>query len=303
MEDVATRLFRERVEARTLAMMDPRRKSRWSLRRRRADDAFWDADTALKCAEIAWRDQLVFEAIERVREDPQHQLEHHWQEPDVDAVLDDVKTSTGVNPLITRDSVAQLLYSGRELLGAADDLDVVLQHARGLDEHDSLVMSRRDIISRPNRSAGHLEHVGDPELVELLNSPRARLPRPVTMWRGEHPSDYDPAFTTTAHNARPGDILRRGHRPLSATMNPAVAAFYDFCWIPLVHAPRTATRGWILQISTDQAIYHGDREDGLAHEQEILVRAPKLKVADVFEGLVDTRWGLKRVQVIACTPA
>jgi hypothetical protein len=135
----------------------------------------------------------------------------------------------------------------------------------------------------------------------------AALLRPVTLWRGEHPNSAVPDFAAQMQSCMPGDVIERGMCNLPCTTDPAIAANHEFAWGRIVTADHRASDGWVLRIRTEHAIYIGSRDkmrtnpDGVVHEREAVLFAPRLRVEQHHEVLVDGMRGLQRVHVIDCT--
>lgn len=78
----------------------------------------------------------------------------------------------------------------------------------------------------------------------------------------------------------PGDVLAGGHRPVSATFDPSIAAAGEFTFGRLLEGERTLEDGWLLEVTTNRAHCAGDRvkrmgiTDGNAPEEEVLVYVP-----------------------------
>ena len=64
----------------------------------------------------------------------------------------------------------------------------------------------------------------------------------------------------TAAQARPGDLLTHHRRPISASIDPSIAASSEFALGGHLTDERGATPGgWLLAITSDRALYAGDR--------------------------------------------
>lgn len=120
-----------------------------------------------------------------------------------------------------------------------------------------------------------------------------------------------PSSRAPPAQARPGDLLTHHRRPISASIDPSIAASSEFALGGHLTDERGATpRGWLLAITSDRALYAGDRarhsggDDGRAtFEKEVVVYAPRLRVTGLREALVRSPHGaLKRLLVLACTP-
>ena len=303
----ATDVLRDAIAGAREAADDPALRSRWRLvrtraeRRQRAHDQ-WARDVA-----GCYDRELVLEAAQRVagRDQPRRA----WHRPDVAAVLEDLRQFGGYLP-VTLESVASAIYRDSTLTLDPDDLTLMREHAAGLPPEITAAIARRSYTAKPG-VLGPTGYENDEEIVAALNDPRSRLPRPVTFYRGEHHSGAHPQFARTAAQARPGDLLTHHRRPISASIDPSIAASSEFALGGHLTDERGATPGgWLLAITTDRAFYAGDRarhgggDDGLAtFEKEVVVYTPRLRVTGLREALVRSPHGaLKRLLVLACTP-
>ncbi|QFQ31029.2 hypothetical protein EEW87_012975 [Janibacter melonis] len=317
-ESPVTDALRQAHELLACARDDPGRSSRWAPKRRRAESLYWAREERLRYIQYDLRDDLIDEAAERVLAvsvSPQHP----WQwRPEIRHVLDELD-SLDKHILVDKEDVARRIYRDAVLALDQDDLRLVERLALDLSEDDFSVLRRRSFVSKPHQawtsgSREYYEEVGypeaDPDLIRLLQSPAARAPRPVTLWRGEHPNPHMPEFAEAVRSARPGDILTRTRIPMSCSIDPAGASSSEFTLHSDGLAPRGDDDSWLLEITTSQLLYAGNRvertgrSDGnAATEREALVFAPRLQVEGHREALVPCRHGLKRLHVVAVVPA
>lgn len=286
------------------AMNSTARRSRWPWVRNRAEKKAWRWDEYAKGLAARRQNQLIEEARTRVtaRTTPARP----WHRPDVMEVLDEVHIVAPTYVIATEESVARVIYDEGLLEITPEDLDLVEEQAEALHDEAFSLVAKRSYTAKPNGGSG-LGEPDDADLVSALRSDAARLPRPVTVWRGEHPNPTAPSFTAAVRNARPGDVLERPG-VISCSLDPAAAAAFEFSHSGTLSAPRDEHCGWILQITTERLLYAGSRNarslsfDGIAEaEKEALLHAPELRVTGHRERLVRTRHGLRRVHVVSCT--
>lgn len=299
-----TDTLHEAIAAVAAAREDPAHGSRWRHVRARAERRWWNLEERAREIASRNRNELVLEAADRVaaRTPPLQP----WHQPDVEAVLEEVRRFGNYLPAVT-DSVAAVIYRHDTLTLDRDDLAVAQQHAADLPDEVFAAMQRRSYAAKPGAHGFGTEH--DDALIATLNTKHALLPRPITLWRGEYPTTRHPEFGQAVDQARPGDLLRDRCRPISASLDPSVAASSEFTLVSSLATERAQTNGWLLEITTDRALYAGDRakrsgvSDGLAsREKEVLIYVPRLQVIGHREALVSSHTGPKRMHVLACTP-
>lgn len=303
----ATEVFQELVAAHASAVNDPRRISRWRWVRTRAERDLNDLADALMHRSMRNELQLIDEAVERARNtlagDPEVP---QWRAPflkDVRFLLDDLGHSFSPPD----STIAERLFS--EALYGIDKLH--LRTAEASAAHMPLhvyenAIGLADFATRPHRDFFFGPTPRAEKLARFITSGICITDQPITVWRGEHPSDRAPNFAHSTLNARIGDTIRRTPTPLSATLDPGVAANIELSGASAVGAD-TVSSGWILKIETDELLYAGSREtllerrDGLADEEkEALIVTPALQVTNIFEGAINAHWGLKRARIIEC---
>lgn len=299
-----TAALAEAIAAVRAAGDDPAHRSRWRHVRDRAERRWWAQEERAREIASRYRHELVLEAADRVA--PRSQPLRAWHQPDVGAVLEEVRQFGNYVP-VGPESVAEVIYRDSTLTLDRDDLALVQAHAAELSDDVFSVVQRRSYTAKPGAHGMGTEN--DDEVIAALATPHARLPRHVTLYRGEYPNSADPDFARAVHEARPGDVLTQRRRPVSASLDPRVAASSEFTLVFYLAASRILTNGWLLEISTDRALYAGDRakrsgssENIADQEKEALIYVPRLRVTGHREALVRCPNGPKRVHVIACTP-
>lgn len=303
----ATNALIDAITAVRAADDDPARRSRWKVVRNRAERRWWAHEEWAREVAARYRSQLVLEAADRVA--GRSQPSRSWHRPDVAAVLEEVRQFGNYLPA-SPESVAQVIYQDNTLTLNRDDFTLVREHAAGLPDDVFSILQRRSYTAKPG-TLGVTGFENDEETIASLASPHTRLPRPVTLYRGEHRQSTHPQFAQAVQEARPGDLLTERTRPVSATIDPSIAASSEFT--PgghLGHERGADATSWLLEITTERLLYAGDRanrsgdSDGLASfEREAVIYVPRLRVTGHREALVRCpHGGLKRLHVIACTP-
>lgn len=298
-----TAALEEAIAVTEEAVADPARDSRWPWVRRKAEGRWLASEWRAKAIADQYFDELVVEAAARVT--GRSQLLRPWHQPDVGAVVDDLRPRFGQIMSVTADNVAAIVYGEHTLALCPAELALAKKHAGELPDDVFRVVQRRDFLSKPGARG---PEDNDHDLIAALTSEQARLPKHITLWRGEHPNTDYPQFARAVHESRPGDVLVDRRRPVSATLDPSIAAAGEFTFGQLLEAERTLEDGWLLEVTTNRALYAGDRvkrtgiTDGNAPEEEVLVYVPRLVVTGHREALVRCSKGLKRVHVVACVP-
>lgn len=295
----------EAIAAARAADGDPARHSRWTFVRHRAERRWWAHEEWAREIAARYRHQLILEAANRVA--ARSQPLRAWHRPDVAAVLDEVRQFGNYLPE-SRESVARVIYRDSTLTLDGDDFALVREHAAGVPDDVFAVVQRRSYTAKPG-ALGPTGLENDEEVIAALDTPHARLPRPVTLYRGECQNSDCPEFAQAVQEARPGDLLTQRRHPVSASVDPSIAAIFALGGY-LGEDREVAHRSWLLEISTDRILYAGDRaqrsghSDGLASfEREAVIYVPRLRVTSNRESLVrGPHGGLKRLHVLACTP-
>ena len=295
----------EALLAAVRAVDDTTRTSRF---RHRAERRWWAREERAREVASRYRHQIIVEAAERVA--ARTRPLQAWHRPDVGDVLDELRQFGNYLPE-TRESIARVIYRDSTLSLNGADFTLVRDHAAALPDHIFTVLHRRCYASKPG-TLGRSGVENDAELVTALSSRHARLSRPVTLYRGEHRQSRHDEFARAADAARPGDLLTQRRHPISASIDPSIAAQSEFA--PGGHLADDRSNhspSWLLEITTDRLLYAGDRaersgiSDGLAaFEKEAVIHVPQLRVQEHREALVRSgpRGAFKRLHVIACTP-
>lgn len=303
----ATRAYLRAADAFGHAQQDPRRDSRWPWKRNAAESRFWKAGEDL----ASWRAgnrrvALLNEAIGRA-EIGRSSMKEPWRRPSLREVLSELDVLGETFPAGPDLALRALFPEGAVRMRQADrDLAAEAVVRMGLQDF-SRAISSTNFIDRPHRQGTHARDDESMALAAFIAGDACRLPRRVTVWRGETPFPGDDQVSSDVMLGSPlGTVIGRPSTALSATWDPAVAGRIEHCGAACATADKDA-RGWVLEIRTDHVLDVSNRDtilgrtDGLAAvELEALVVAPRLRIDRRREALVDGQHCEKRVVMIEC---